>query len=84
MPTAWNTLADSNNLCTNTDATCHNYTYQEISNYSTSSYVYSYQWVTGTNDGNNYGMGISSAAYNGWRLLKHRPLPCVQFNYQQK
>lgn len=84
MPTAWNTLADSNNLCTNTDATCHNYTYQEISNYSASSYIYSYQWVTGTNDGNNYGMGISSAAYNGWRLLKHRPLPCVQFNYQQK
>lgn len=84
MPTAWNTLADSNNLCTNTDATCHNYTYQEISNYSASSYVYSYQWVTGTNDGNNYGMGISSAAYNGWRLLKHRPLPCVQFNYRQK
>ena len=25
--TARNTLADSNNLCTNTDATCHNYTY---------------------------------------------------------
>lgn len=85
MPTAWNTLADSNNLCTNTDLNgCHNYTYQEISNYSSSSYIYSYQWVTGTNDGNNYGMGISSAAYNGWRLLKHRPLPCVQFNYQQK
>lgn len=85
MPTAWNTLADSNNLCTNTDLnSCHNYTYQEISNYSASSYVYSYQWVTGTNDGNNYGMGISSAAYNGWRLLKHKPLPCVQFNYQQK
>ena len=85
MPTAWNTLADSNNLCTNTDLnSCHNYTYQEISNYSASSYVYSYQWVTGTNDGNNYGMGISSAAYNGWRLLKHKPLPCVQFNYRQK
>ncbi len=85
MPTAWNTLADSNNLCTNTDLnSCHNYTYQEISNYSASSYIYSYQWVTGTNDGNNYGMGISSAAYNGWRLLKHKPLPCVQFNYQQK
>lgn len=85
MPTAWNTLADSNNLCTNTDLnSCHNYTYQEISNYSTSSYIYSYQWVTGTNDGNNYGMGISSAAYNGWRLLKHKPLPCVQFNYRQK
>ena len=85
MPTAWNTLADSNNLCTNTDLnSCHNYTYQEISNYSTSSYIYSYQWVTGTNDGNNYGMGISSAAYNGWRLLKHKPLPCVQFNFQQK
>jgi len=43
MPTAWNTLADSNNLCTNTDLDgCHNYTYQEISNYSASSYIYSY------------------------------------------
>lgn len=83
MPTAWNTLADSNNLCTNTDATCHNYTYQEISNYSVSGYEYSYQWIPGSNDGNT-GMGIQGAAYNGWRLLKHKPLPCAQFNYQQK
>ena len=83
MPTAWNTLADSNNLCTNTDATCHNYTYQEISNYSVSGYEYSYQWVPGSNNGNT-GMGIQGAAYNGWRLLKHKPLPCAQFNYQQK
>lgn len=83
MPTAWNTLADSNNLCTNTDATCHNYTYQEISNYSVSGYEYSYQWIPGSNDG-NIGMGIQGAAYNGWRLLKHKPLPCAQFNYQQK
>lgn len=83
MPTAWNTLADSNNLCTNTDATCHNYTYQEISNYSVSGYEYSYQWVSGSNDG-NIGIGIQGAAYNGWRLLKHKPLPCAQFNYQQK
>lgn len=83
MPTAWNTLADSNNLCTNTDATCHNYTYQEVSNYSTSGYTYNYQWVPGDNDG-NIGMGIQGAAYNGWRLLKHKPLPCAQFNYQQK
>lgn len=83
MPTAWNTLADSNNLCTNTDATCHNYTYQEISNYSVSGYEYSYQWIPGSNDGNT-GMGIQEAAYNGWRLLKHKPLPCAQFNYQQK
>lgn len=85
MPTAWNTLADSNNLCTTTDLnSCHNYTYQEISNYPAGSLVYSYQWVTGTNEDNNYGWGISSAAYNGWRLLKHKPLPCVQFDYQQK
>lgn len=84
MPAVWNTLADSNNLCTNTDMSGHNYTYQEISNYSSSGYLYSYQWVPGTNDGNNYGMGTSTAAYNGWRLLKHRPLPCVQFKYQQK
>lgn len=83
MPTAWNTLADSNNLCTNTDATCHNYTYQEISNYSVSGYEYSYQWIPGSNGGNT-GMGIQGAAYNGWRLLKHKPLPCAQFNYQQK
>lgn len=83
MPTAWNTLADSNNLCTNTDATCHNYTYQEVSNYSSSGYEYNYQWVPGSNDG-NIGIGISGAAYNGWRLLKHKPLPCAQFNYQQK
>ena len=83
MPTAWNTLADSNNLCTNTDATCHNYTYQEISNYSVNGYEYSYQWVPGSNDGNT-GIGIQGAAYNGWRLLKHKPLPCTQFNYQQK
>lgn len=84
MPTAWNTLASSNNLCTNTDAdTCHNYTYQEISNYSSSGYTYTYQWVLGDNKGNT-GMGISAAAYYGWRLLKHKPLPCVQFNYQQK
>lgn len=83
MPTAWNTLADSNNLCTNTDATCHNYTYQEISNYSVSGYEYSYQWIPGSNDGNT-GMGFQGAAYNGWRLLKHKPLPCAQFNYQQK
>lgn len=84
MPTAWNTLADSNNLCTNTDLNgCHNYTYQEISNYSTSGWEYNYQWVSGNNNG-NIGMGISGAAYNGWRLLKHKPLPCVQFNYQQK
>lgn len=83
MPTAWNTLADSNNLCTNTDSTCHNYTYQEVSDYSTSGYTYNYQWVPGNNDG-NIGIGIQGAAYNGWRLLKHRPLPCAQFNYQQK
>lgn len=83
MPTAWNTLADSNNLCTNTDATCHNYTYQEISNYSVSGYEYSYQWVPGSNN-ENTGMGIQGAAYHGWRLLKHKPLPCAQFNYQQK
>lgn len=83
MPTAWNTLADSNNLCTNTDATCHNYTYQEISNYSVSGYEYSYRWVPGSNNGNT-GMGIQEATYNGWRLLKHKPLPCAQFNYQQK
>ena len=83
MPTAWNTLADSNNLCTNTDATCHNYTYQEVSNYSASGYEYNYEWVPGSNDG-NIGIGISGAAYNGWRLLKHKPLPCAQFNYQQK
>lgn len=84
MPTAWNTLANSNNLCTTTDAsTCHNYTYQEISNYSSSGYIYRYQWVLGDNDGNT-GMGIQAAEYYGWRLLKHKPLPCVQFNYQQK
>lgn len=82
MPTAWNTLADSNNLCTTTDSTCHNYTYQEISSYS-GGWRYDYQWVLGTNDGNT-GTGINAAQYKGWRLIKHKPLPCVQFDYQKK
>ena len=82
MPTAWNTLADSNNLCTTTDSTCHNYTYQEISSYS-GGWRYDYQWVLGTNYGNT-GSGEQAAAYKGWRLIKHKPLPCVQFNYQKK
>lgn len=82
MPTAWNTLADFNNLCTTTDSTCHNYTYQEISSYS-GGWRYDYQWVLGTNDG-NMGTGIYAAQYKGWRLIKHKPLPCVQFNYQKK
>ena len=83
MPTAWNTLADSNNLCTTTDTTCHNYTYQEISNWSSGSMMYSYRWVLGANEGNT-GTGINAAQYKGWRLIKHKPLPCVQFKYQQK
>lgn len=82
MPTAWNTLADSNNLCTTTDSTCHNYTYQEISSYS-GGWIYDYRWVLGTNYGNT-GSGEPAAAYKGWRLIKHKPLPCVQFNYQKK
>ncbi len=82
MPTAWNTLADFNNLCTTTDSTCHNYTYQEISSYS-GGWRYDYQWVLGTNVG-NIGTGIDAAQYKGWRLIKHKPLPCVQFNYQKK
>lgn len=84
MPSIWNTLADSNNLCTNTDASGHNYTYQEITQYSGSSNYYEYQWIPGTYSDNNYGYGVQGAAINGWRLNKHRPLPCVQFKYQQK
>lgn len=84
MPSAWNTLADSNNLCTNTDASGHNYTYQEITQWSGSSNYHLYQWISGTFTENNSGYDISGAQIHGWRLLKHRPLPCVQFNYKQK
>lgn len=84
MPSAWNTLADSNNLCTNVTSNDHNYTYQEITQWSGSSNYHLYQWISGTFTENNSGYDISGAQIHGWRLLKHRPLPCVQFNYKQK
>lgn len=84
MPSAWNTLADSNNLCTNVTSDDHNYTYQEITQWSGSSNYHLYQWISGTFTENNSGYDISGAQIHGWRLLKHRPLPCVQFNYKQK
>lgn len=83
MPTAWNILANSNNLCTTVGSDCHNYTYQEIGSWTSGSMMYSYQWVLGTNTGNT-GTGIYAAQYKGWRLIKHKPLPCVQFEYQKK
>lgn len=84
MPSAWNTLADSNNLCTNVTSDDHNYTYQEITQWSGSSNYHLYQWISGTFTENNSGYDVSGAQIHGWRLLKHRPLPCVQFNYKQK
>ena len=84
MPSAWNTLADSNNLCTNVTSNDHNYTYQEITQWSGSSNYHLYQWISGTFTENNSGYDISGAQIHGWRLLKHRPLPCVQFSYKQK
>lgn len=84
MPSAWNTLADSNNLCTTTTSDGHNYTYQEITYWSGSSNYHSYQWIPGTYTDNNNGYEVSGAQIRGWRLLKHKPLPCVQFNYKQK
>ena len=84
MPSAWNTLADSNNLCTNTDASGHNYTYQEITSWSGGANYHSYQWISGTFTENNGGYDVSGAQIRGWRLFKHKPLPCVQFNYKQK
>lgn len=84
MPSAWNTLADSNNLCTNVTSDGHNYTYQEITYWSGSSNYHSYQWISGTITENNGGYDVSGAQIRGWRLYKHKPLPCVQFNYKQK
>ena len=84
MPSAWNTLADSNNLCTNVTSDGHNYTYQEITYWSGSSNYNSYQWISGTFTDNNGGYDVSGAQIRGWRLYKHKPLPCVQFNYKQK
>lgn len=84
MPSAWNTLADSNNLCTNVTSDGHNYTYQEITYWSGSSNYHSYQWISGTFTENNGGYDVSGAQIHGWRLYKHKPLPCVQFNYKQK
>lgn len=84
MPSAWNTLADSNNLCTNVTSNGHNYTYQEITYWSGSSNYNSYQWISGTFTDNNGGYDVSGAQIRGWRLYKHKPLPCVQFNYKQK
>lgn len=84
MPTAWNSLADSNNLCTNVSSTAGNYTYQEITNYSGTSTTYSYQWLAGAYSENNWGYGTASAATKGWRLYKHKPLPCVQFTYTEQ
>lgn len=84
MPSAWNTLADSNNLCTNVTSDGHNYTYQEITYWSGSSNYNSYQWISGTFTNNNGGYDVSGAQIRGWRLYKHKPLPCVQFNYKQK
>lgn len=84
MPSAWNTLADSNNLCTNVTSDGHNYTYQEITYWSGSSNYHSYQWISGTFTENNGGYDVSGAQIRGWRLYKHKPLPCVQFDYKQK
>lgn len=84
MPSAWNTLADSNNLCTNVTSDGHNYTYQEITYWSGSSNYHSYQWISGTFTENNGGYDVGGAQIRGWRLYKHKPLPCVQFNYKQK
>lgn len=84
MPSAWNTLADSNNLCTNVTSDGHNYTYQEITYWSGSSNYHSYQWISGTFTENNSGYDVGGAQIRGWRLYKHKPLPCVQFNYKQK
>lgn len=81
MPSAWNTLADSNNLCTNTDASGHNYTYQEITYWSGTANYYDYKWILGTSTDNNNSYGEQGSAIRGWRLTKHRPLPCVQFKY---
>lgn len=84
MPSAWNTLADSNNLCTNTDNSGHNYTYQEITYWSGTANYYDYKWILGTSTDSNNSYGESGSAINGWRLTKHRPLPCVQFKYAYK
>ena len=84
MPSAWNTLADSNNLCTNVTSDGHNYTYQEITYWSGSANYHSYQWISGTFTENNGGYDVGGAQIRGWRLYKHKPLPCVQFNYKQK
>ena len=61
MPSAWNTLADSNNLCTNVTSDGHNYTYQEITYWSGSSNYNSYQWISGTFTDNNGGYDVSGA-----------------------
>lgn len=84
MPSAWNTLADSNNLCTNVTSDGHNYTYQEITYWTGSANYHSYQWISGTFTENNGGYDVGGAQIRGWRLYKHKPLPCVQFNYKQK
>ena len=84
MPNAWNTLADSNNLCTNATLDGHNYTYQEITNWSGTANYYQYKWIEGTSTDQNFSYGEQGAAIRGWRLTKHRPLPCVQFNYAYK
>lgn len=84
MPSAWNTLADSNNLCTNTDSSGHNYTYQEITYWSGTANYYDYKWILGTSTDSNNSYGESGSAIYGWRLTKHRPLPCVQFKYAYK
>lgn len=81
MPSAWNTLADSNNLCTNTDASGHNYTYQEVTYWSGTANYYDYKWILGTSTDLNNSYGEQGSAIRGWRLTKHRPLPCVQFKY---
>lgn len=84
MPSAWNTLADSNNLCTNTGSTNGNYTYQQVENWEGSTTTYTYKWLQGAYTANNYGYGDAAAAMKGWRLYKHKPLPCVQFTYTEQ
>ena len=84
MPQAWNSIASSQNLCTNTDSSGHNYTYQQVTNYSGSSTNYSYEWLAGTKSNYDYGYDEAGAASNGWRLILHKPLPCVQFKYSEQ
>ena len=81
FPAVWNQVSELgyNNITTSVNTSENeNYAYLRFATWGNSGAEYSYQWLVGDWEGDDW---VENTNINAWRLSKHKGIPFTQFSY---